>query len=215
MENAGTEINVRMKACLTSLTQNRRSIFYVGLCALLLSAPVWAGGGMVLREDKCVIEVGFYDTHFTAYQPQTRGNEQFCQELPDIGETLFVLDYLHGSMKEVPVDFRIIRDDSELGKFVQVSDIEAIDDINSLTVFYHEPTVHSDASLSVAYTFAAPGDYIGVVTAGHPTKNTIYSAVFPFTVGKSDYSRKLLFGLLILLLLPGYYFVRRQRALRR
>jgi hypothetical protein len=92
---------------------------------------------------------------------------------------------------------------------------EAIDDINSLTVFYHEPTVHSDASLSVAYTFAAPGDYIGVVTAGHPTKNTIYSAVFPFTVGKSDYSRMLLFGLLILLLLPGYYFVRRQRALRR
>jgi hypothetical protein len=195
-----------------SLT-NRVHALCAGLCALLLSVSALAGGGMVLREDKCIVEIGFYDAHFTAYQPQTRGNEQFCQELPDVGETLFVLDYLHGSMKEVPIDFRIIKDVTKLGKFVQMSDIEAIADINPLTVFYHEPTVHSDASLSVDHTFAAPGDYIGIVTAGHPTKNTIYSAVFPFSVGKTDYTRLLLFGLLLLLLLPlGYHFVRRQRG---
>ena len=189
--------------------------FFETLIALLLSAPVWAGGGMVLREDKCIIEIGFYDTHFTAYQPQTRGNEQFCQELPDVGETLFVLDYLHGSMKEVPIDFRIIKDVTDLGKFVRMSDIEAIDDLNQLTVFYHQPTVHSAASLSVDHTFAVPGNYIGIVTAGHPTKDTIYSAVFPFTVGKTDYTRPLLYGLLILLLLPlVYHFVRRQRVRR-
>lgn len=170
---------------------------------------------MVLREDKCIIEIGFYEAHFTAYQPQTRGNEQFCQELPDVGETLFVLDYLHGSMKEVPIDFRIIKDVTDLGKFVQMKDIEAIDDLNPLTVFYHEPTVHFDASLSVDHTFAAPGNYIGIVTAGHPIKDTIYSAVFPFTVGKTDYTRLLLYGFLILLMLPlGYYFLRRQRGRR-
>lgn len=185
------------------------------LFALVLSAPVWAGGGMVLREDKCIIEIGFYDSHFTAYQPQTRGNEQFCQELPDVGETLFVLDYLHGSMKEVPIDFRIIKDDTNLGKFVQVKDIEAIDDLNSLSVFYHLPTVHADASLSVAHTFTAPGNYIGIVTAGHPTKDTIYSAVFPFTVGKTDYTRLLLYALLIALSMSlAYIFVRRRRARR-
>jgi hypothetical protein len=189
--------------------------FFATLIALLLSAPVWAGGGMVLREDKCIIEIGFYEAHFTAYQPQTRGNEQFCQELPDVGETLFVLDYLHGSMKEVPIDFRIIKDVTDLGKFVQMKDIEAIDDLNPLTVFYHEPTVHFDASLSVDHTFAAPGNYIGIVTAGHPTKDTIYSAVFPFTVGKTDYTQLLLYGFLILLMLPlGYYFLRRQRGRR-
>ena len=168
---------------------------------------------MVLRDDVCIIEIGFYDAHFTAYQPQTRGNEQFCQELPDVSETLFVLDYLHGSMKEVPIDFRIIKDVTKLGKFVQVSDVEKIEDIDSVTVFYHPPTVHSDASLSVDHTFAAPGNYIGVVTAGHPTKNTIYSAVFPFSVGKINYTRLLLFGLLALLLLSlGVYVVRRRRA---
>ena len=100
-----------------------------GFFATLMAGSLWAGGGMVLRDDKCIIEIGFYDAHFTAYQPQTRGNEQFCQELPDVGETLFVLDYLHGSMKEVPIDFRIITDVTDLGRFVQVSDIEAIENI--------------------------------------------------------------------------------------
>jgi hypothetical protein len=187
--------------------------FFTALFALLLSAPVWAGGGMVLREDKCIIQIGFYEAHFTAYQPQTRGDQQFCQELPDVGETLFVFDYLHGSMKEVPIDFRIIKDGTDLGKYVRMSDIEAIGDLEPLTVFYHEPTVHSDASLSVDHTFAAPGNYIGIVTAGHPTKDTIYSAAFPFTVGKSDYTPPLFYGLSILLMLPvAYHFVWRQRV---
>jgi len=195
-----------------SLKHDLPAIFAT-LLALLVAAPAWAGGGMVLREDKCIIEIGFYDAHFTAYQPQTRGNEQYCQELPDVGETLFVLDYLHGSMKEVPIDFRIIKDETDLGQYVQVKDVEAIDDLNSLTVFYHLPTVHADASLSVAHIFTAPGNYIGIVTAGHPTKDTIYSAVFPFTVGKTDYTRLLLYGFLIVLMLPlGYHFVRRQQA---
>ena len=203
-----------MRTAANRARQHDIPAFFLGiLLALLLSTPAWAGGGMVLREDKCIIEIGFYDAHFTAYQPQTRGNEQFCQEFPDIGETLFVLDYLHGSMKEVPIDFRIIKDETDLGQYVRVKDIEAIDDLNSLTVFYHLPTVHADASLSVAHTFTAPGNYIGIVTAGHPTKDTTYSAVFPFTVGKTDYTRLLLYGFLIVLMLPlGYHFVWRQRA---
>jgi hypothetical protein len=208
-----TKSKFRWRTKLISSLQYVLWVVYAGLAAMLMSNPALAGGGMVLRDGLCIIQIGFYDTHFTAYQPQTRGNEQFCQELPDVGETLFVLDYLHNSMKEVPVDFRIIKDVTRLGKFVQVSDIEAIEDINSVTVFYHEPTVHSDATLSVGHTFSAPGDYIGIVTAGHPIKDTIYSAVFPFSVGTTDDTRLLLWGFLVLMLLPlGYYLSRHHRG---
>jgi hypothetical protein len=186
-----------------------RALLLWGVWAFLL-APVqtWAGGGVILRDDVCIITIGFYEAHFTAYQPQTRGNEEFCEDLPDLGETLFVLDYLHTSMKEVPIDFRIITDVTELGQFVQLRDIEAIADLDVHTVFYQHPTVRIDASLRVAHSFIEPGEYIGIVTAGHPTEDTIYTAVFPFRVGKTDYSRLMWFGLL--LLVPfGYYFSRR------
>lgn len=178
--------------------------------ALMLLIPASSGGGIVLRDDVCIIRIGFYEAHFTAYQPQSSGDKQFCQDLPNIGETLFVLDYLHGSMKEVPIDFRIIKDVMKLGKYVQMSDIQSIDNIETLTVFYRQPTVHPSASMTVDYTFTSPGEYLGIVTAGHPTKDRTYSAVFAFSVAKTDYVSLLPFGLLLLVPVI-YYFARRRR----
>lgn len=176
-----------------------------------LAPPAWAGGGLVLRNDVCIMTIGFYEAHFTAYQPATRGNEEFCKELPDLGETLFVLDYLHASMKEVPIDFRIIRDATGLGPFAQPADVDALGALDDYTVFYQPPIVRVDASLQVRYDFVEPGPYIGIVTAGHPTKDTVYTSVFPLTVGVTDYTVFMPFVLLALALPFGYYFVRRNR----
>ena len=156
------------------------------IAILLLPQAVGAGGGVVLRGDACIIEIGFYDASFTVYQPDTSGNEEFCEDLPDIGNSIFVMDYLHPSLREVPVDFRIIRDATELGRFVQHEDIVALQDIDEQTVFYEPPVVMPNASFRVEHTFTGKGDYIGIVTAGHPTNDNIYNAVFPFTVGKTS-----------------------------
>ncbi|MCH7834425.1 MAG: hypothetical protein IH911_05030 [Proteobacteria bacterium] len=158
----------------------------IGCCLLSLSAAsAIAGGGVVLQDDVCKIKIGFYEAHFTAFQPETSGNRQFCEDLPDVGPTIFVLDYLHDSMKEVPIDFRIIRDVTGLGQFVRLGDVQAIADIDAHTVYYHPPTIETDASLVVEPTLAEEGAYIGIVTAGHPTTDEIYSAVFPFEVGRT------------------------------
>ena len=77
----------------------------------------------MLQDDVCKIKIGFYEAHFTAFQPETSGNRQFCEDLPDVGPTIFVLDYLHDSMKEVPIDFRIIRDVTGSGQFVRLEDV--------------------------------------------------------------------------------------------
>ncbi len=159
----------------------------IGCCLLSLSAaPAIAGGGVVLEDDVCKIKIGFYEAHFTAFQPETSGNRQFCEDLPDVGPTIFVLDYLHDSMKEVPIDFRIIRDVTGLGRFVRLEDVQAIADIDAQTVYYYPPTIETDASLAVESTLTDEGAYIGIVTAGHPTNDEIYSAVFPFEVGRSN-----------------------------
>lgn len=163
-----------------------------------------AGGGVILRGDVCIIEIGFYDANFTAYQPPKSGNEEFCENLPDTGETIFVLDYLHASLREVEVDFRIVRDTTGLGQFVQHEDILALDDLQAITVFYEPPAIKPGGSFRIEHTFLEKGDYVGVVTAGHPANDTIYNAVFPFTVGAVRYPYWLIavvVGLLLLLLM--------------
>lgn len=159
-----------------------------GALLLLLSCSVAnAGGGLVLKNDSCIITIGFYEAHFTAYQPQSSGDQEFCENLPAAGETVVVLDYLHRSMKEVPVDYRIIRNVTGKGEFARLADIEALADIDAATIFYKEPLVQSDGRLLVEFTFAEEGEYVGIVTAGHPTNDNVYVSVFPFAVGRSQF----------------------------
>lgn len=179
----------------------------------VLCSPSWASGGLVMSGGSCTMHIDFYSARFTAYQPDTRGSEEFCESLPDTGLTIIVLDYLHPSLKEVPVDFRIIRDVTGQGRFAKLADVEALGDIEPLTVFYQSPLVRPDGSFKIEYDFADAGRYIGVVTAGHPTNDNIYAAVFPFSVGERSYGRWLAPGAL-LAVLAGYLW-RRRKAISR
>ena len=167
---------------------------------LLHSVGALAGGGMVLKDDACVIEIDFYSAHFTAYQPEASGNEQFCQQLPDIGETLFVLDYLHPSMKEVPVSLRVIHDVTGQGDYVKLKHVDEIEDIESLTVFYQPPVIRPDASFQIDFDILEEGNYIGIVSVGHPSTDAIYTAVFPFEAGGLDINYSLPVILLLLII---------------
>ena len=167
------------------------------ICLLLLilatlPSSASAGGGVVMEGDKCTMHIDFYSARFTAYQPETQGNQEFCEDLPDTGLTLFALDYLHPSLKEVPVDFRIIRNTTDQGRFAVWDDVAKLGDLQPLTVFYQAPTVEGDASLQLEYEFTEPGEYIGIVTAGHPSNDNVYRSVFPFEVGRPRYQAALL-----------------------
>ncbi len=155
----------------------------LAITLLSLFGKVHAHGGVAVEEDICMIRFGFYKAHFTVYQRQTRGGKEFCEDLPDAGPTTFVMGYLHDSLKEVPVDFRIIRNTTDLGRYVKWSDLEKIGDLEPMTVFYLPPERRADAVLKINHTFDRKGDYIGVVTAPHPNQDKVYRAVFPFQVG--------------------------------
>lgn len=152
-----------------------------------------AHGSVTLAEDQCVIQIGFYSAHFAIYQPQTRQHEEYCEDIPDVTESVFVIEYLHAVMREVPVDFRIIRDTQNRGRFVSWEDIEKIDDLERDTVFFQAPVVRPDGVFLVNHEFAESGDYIGIVTTEHPTMNRTYTAVFPFHVGASNWGYAPLF----------------------
>ena len=165
-----------------------------------------AGGGVLLSDDSCIMTIGFYEAHFTAYQPDSSGDKQFCEDLEEMGNTIFVLDFLHKSLSEVPVDFRIIKNVTNKGEFVQMGDIMEIQDLDRFTVFYQEPIIKTNASYTVSHDFIEKGEYIGIVTAGHPTNNNIYSSVFPFRVGASDLSWSIIVFLGLILIFGVYLF---------
>lgn len=194
------------------LEKLNKTLFCLILGLSMGSVPITslvAGGGLVLEGDVCIIKIDFYSAHFTAYQPDTSGNTQFCSKLPDTGETIFVLDYLHQSLKEVPVSFRIIRDVTGLGRFVKLKHVEAIENIEQQTVFFQAPVIRANASFKIEFDFIEEGAYIGIVTAGHPSKDTIYTAVFPFEVGGPGFTY--LVPLILLLAGAAVFMVRRSR----
>lgn len=183
--------------------------FLIFIALMCSPAPgLFAGGGLVLEGDTCIIWIDFYSAHFTAYQPANNGNEQFCQDLPDTGETIFVLDYLHQSLKEVPVGIRIISDVTGQGDFVKLKHVEALDNLEKHTVFFEAPGVYPDASFKVEFDIMEKGRYIGIVSAGHPTTDAVYQAVFPFEVGASR-TGFLLPSLVVLAGLAFFFFRRK------
>lgn len=174
------------------------------LCACL---NAHAHGSVGLADDQCVIQIGFYSAHFAIYQPQTSKHEEYCEDIPEVTDSIFVIEYLHAVMREVPVDFRIIKDRENRGKFVSWEDIEKIDDLDRDTVFYQSPLTRPDGVFLVHHEFADSGDYIGIVTTAHPTMERTYTSVFPFHVGETTWGYVPLFAGIALLLQINYWLM--------
>ena len=162
------------------------SLNYIRVCFVcafgLFGSNAFGHGGVYLEEDMCVIKIGFYEAHFTIFQPGTRGHEQYCEDVPDVTESVFVLEYLHNGLESMPVDFRIVQNTTKMGLFASWEDIERIDNLDAITVFY-QPAQREPDVYAVIHTFTDPGQFIGIVTGTHPETDTLYTAVFPFEVG--------------------------------
>ncbi len=180
------------------------------LCATLFivvhgsGRDAFAHGGVVYEEDQCVLKVGFLTAHFTGFQPQQRGVEEFCEDIPEVGEAVFVIEYLHDYMRDLAVDFRVIRDVRDFGVYANWEDVESMGDISGETVFYLPPARYVDGVITARYEFADKGGYIGIVTAKHPEQNKVYNAVFFFRVGGRNYGTSILFVCLAALVQLGY-----------
>ena len=180
-------------------------VFVFSLVMHLGSPKVLAHGGVAFEGDSCLISVNFLQAHFTVFQPETRETSEFCEDVPDVTRSVFVVEYLHDLLSEMNVDFRIIRDEAGLGRFADWKDIERIEDIEAVTVFFEPERIEEGGFFSASHTFEERGTYIGIVTASHPTEPRDYNAVFFFRVGGRDWGSLPLFALVIGLLQLGYW----------
>jgi len=172
----------------------------LALAMFLVFAPQQAGahGGVVEEDDICVIKVNYLRAHFKVYQPRNSGHEQFCEDLPVAGESVFVMEYMHDALRSMPIEFRIIRNVTGKGRFARMEHVEAIGDLDAVTVFHSQPVQEPDV-YTITHTFGEEGDFIGIVAAQNLETGATYAAVFPFEVGFTGWGYwPLILGLLVL-----------------
>ena len=189
------------------------------VAGLLSSALTQAHGSVAAEDDLCLIEIGYYKAHFKIYLPGRRQHEQFCEDLPSAGESIFVMEYVHTGLSEVPIDFRIIRNVTGRGRFTRLPDVEQIEDLEAVTVFHHPARAQPDV-FSVRHDFAESGKFVGIVTLEQPDTGKVYTAVFPFDVGFTGFGYWPLFALVAVVLQLNYlwmsgWFSKRRRKRRR
>jgi hypothetical protein len=141
-----------------------------------------AHGSVTPDADLCIIRIGYYRAHFKVYLPEARGHEDFCEDLPGIGNSIFVMEYEHDGLAAVPVDFRIIENVTGQGRFTNTAHIEAIGNLEPITVFHHPAAIQRDV-FTVSHRFEQPGEYVGIVTVTRADGAGSYTAVFPFEAG--------------------------------
>ena len=167
-----------------------------------------AHGSVVDDNDICQLEVGFLKAHFKVYLPQTHERKEFCEDLPAVSESVFVMEYEHELLSTMLIDFRIIRDVTGLKAFTREEHILAIDDLDAATVFYKDAVIEPDV-FSVVYQFDKADWYVGIVRASLGEET--YTAVFPFEVGFTGIGYWPFFALLICVLITLVWYEKRYR----
>lgn len=180
----------------------RAALAAASVAALLAWSPRSSShGGLSMDEDTCKLRVGRYVMHFVGYQPDSpSGPKEFCEDIPETGRTIVVLDYVDAELRDLPTEVRVIRDTGAPPQRLE-----------EVTVLHLPPKIYPTGSLNFEFTFAEPGKFVGLVTVGSAEK---FESRFPFSVGRS---RSWLHLLVPVALIAGgsvmlYRFAMRRRA---
>lgn len=170
----------------------------------VLLACLWTGGarahgGVSLEDDLCVLSLGSYRMHFTGYQPETSGAEEFCEDIPETGTAVIVLDAIDDALRSIPLEVRILRDTRNLGNDAQVEELGDAAAIEAATVARLDAAVHATGSSTLQHAFTEPGRFIGLVRA-QPAVGGEVVAIFPFAVGGGS-SQWWIYGVVVLVAL--------------
>lgn len=180
---------------------------------LFQSDSASAHGGVSFERDMCVMKIGPYKMHFTGYEPETKQSQEFCEDIPDTGKAIIVLDEVDKVLKRMELDFRVVRDDKQLGVNAQYEQLGGPQAIEASSMFYKKPEVYPHGTVTFDLNFDK-GNYIGVVTLNDPETKQNFISVFPFSVGfgPARQTRNLIIEVIGALVLGGgiLYFTNRR-----
>lgn len=129
--------------------------------------------GAVVGTDTCVLNIGPYKMKFSGYQEESGATNKYCDDVPGVGSTIAVLDFIDGSLRTMEIGV----------KFVEGVNIKGLPENDGETVYEIPPQIHERGTIRMEHTFKEEGYFVGIMTAKSPGGSE-YIARFPFGVGK-------------------------------
>ncbi len=139
------------------------------------AAQAQAHGGVSLDQGQCVMKIGPDTMTFTGYQPQ-KSREQFCDDIPDAGSTIIVLDAQQDELRDMAIEMRVLRN---------VGQKDDNENMEANTEIYVAPKKYKTGTLNFDYDFQKQGNFIGLVKASSDDGAKVYVSRFPFAVGET------------------------------
>jgi hypothetical protein len=178
------------------------------LAMSLLTSAAYAHGGVGMVDNRCVLRIGPDIMFFTGYQPQN-SREEFCDDVPNTGQTVVALDMQDTELRAMLTEIRLIKDDgthTRMNGLPVLSDAELASKelLDPVTIAYFPPKQYPTGTLTFEHTFPENGKFIGIVTVRNEHGQTFVSQ-FPCSVGQ-PIARNIgmYFGLLVVLALGVY-----------
>lgn len=145
------------------------------MAAFGLTSEAQAHGGVSIDQGQCIMKIGPDTMTFTGYQPQ-KSRDQFCDDIPDIGQTIIVLDAQQDELRDMTLEIWIFRNVD------QKNDEE---NLEQNTQVYVPPKKYKTGTLNFDYNFPTKGKFIGLVKAQNDDGSKVYTSRFPFSVGET------------------------------
>ncbi|MDM4771498.1 hypothetical protein [Solimonas sp. SE-A11] len=164
-------------------TRGRLCALVTMLSMLVHSASAQAHGGVSMEDDRCIMKIGPLRAHFTGYQPEKRATQEFCEDIPETGRAIIVIDYVSPVLRNQTVEFRVLRDSKNLQARGRYEDLGSPREIEAATVVHVPAQVYPRGTLNFEHRFDEPGWYIGMIEVTDPATGQVLHSVFPFRVG--------------------------------
>lgn len=150
------------------------SLTYILFATLFFSVEASAHGGVSIEADKCVLKIGKFLMHFTGYQPEVSGGEEFCEDIPETGHAIIVMDFVGAQLRKMDTTFSIVKTETWDEAMAYKLGDEAEEIVRMPAKKY------KGGSITFDHTFSEPGYFVGIVTTEGSRQ---LESLFPFSVG--------------------------------
>ena len=162
-----------------------------------------------MKDDMCVIKLGSYKAHFSAYMPKSRGTQEFCESFPETGEAIIAVDFVSRELRNQRIQFEVVKDFTGKGAKATGKDLfgEHLAEYTKAIIHQDIGSFRKSGTLNFPLSLSEKGWYIGVMRIISDDNSVIAESVFPFEVEPSTIWRYFVLLSFVVVLVGGLFVV--------